>query len=305
MRLVAILAAASLAVMWSPRALATRHHHARTRPAAQSAPPPPSDDDDLELVAPAMPASDLPLPIPEPPPPPKKAEPAPAPAPPPPPPPPPAPPPLGLRLSPTVGFGQVSETTLDTTTPVFSAGFGAAYRFKKTMTVSLDLADRLYERLYATTQPDLAARSEETVRLSEQDLAIDALFAYDLAPLFKLAPGRLQLAPVIGPSVRFFQNEALPSEAGGIAIGARASFRLSEQLEIGGSGSWAYNLFFQNPTLDSALGGPMAVSTLDAYVGLRLAPKTRFSLGYAGEIVTLARSYRLMHTLSFTFDVLL
>ncbi len=211
---------------------------------------------------------------------------------------------LGWRISPTVAAGVVSETTLDTTAPVFLAGIGGEWDFKKPMSLSLDFADRFYSRLYATKEPDQVAQAPQEATVSEQDLGVDLLFGYDLAPAFKW-PKRIHLTPLVGPAVSFFQNEAFASEAGGIAVGGRVSYRLSPRLEIGGSGTWAYNAFFKNPTLDSALGGPVAVTELNAYLGLRLAPRTRLDLGYSGEIVTLERSYRLVHALAFTFDVLL
>lgn len=213
--------------------------------------------------------------------------------------------PLGLRLSPTVGFGNVDEAALSTTNPQFRAGLAVEYAFKEPMAIGLSFSDRFYRRTYMTTQPDLSGSGPALVDQDEQELALDLLFSYDLAKTLGADSGRLVLAPVVGPSFRLFHNEAMRHQAGALAVGARVGWALSESLDVRASGLYGYNLFFRNADLPSALAGPKAVSVVDGSLGLRLAPGTRFGIGYEGEIVTLGASYRLSHGLAFTFDVLL
>lgn len=210
-----------------------------------------------------------------------------------------------LRLTPSVALGFTSEAaTGPGASPTFSAGFAAEYAFTRQASLALSLRDTFYARRYVTSRPGVGAEPGQTLQ-QEQMIGADLLFAYDLLPLFGARNSRFWAAPLVGPSFRLFQNAALPANAGGIAIGGRAGVALSEQLDVSVGGTWSYNFMFGNESLLSAHGGPLATSALSGALGFTLAPGTRFRLGYEGEIVTLAASYRLFHSLAFLFDVAL
>lgn len=207
-----------------------------------------------------------------------------------------------VRVTPAAGLGYTSEAAFGAATPLFGAGLRTEVSFTREASLALALQSQLYRRRYLTTRPALDG-GPGFVELDEQKLSADLLFAYELLPLLGVKDRRPSLAVQVGPALRFFHNDALRSQAGGVAVGGRLGFALSEQLDLAVGGTWAYNLLFANEGHLSAYGSPKAFSSLEGSVGLRLAPKTRVRLGYGGEIVTQAASYRLFHALSFSFEV--
>lgn len=211
-----------------------------------------------------------------------------------------------LRVTPSSGFGWTAETALGAATPVFQAGVGAAYHFTRDASLALDFSDQLYTRRYLTTRPAFGADAP-FVELSEQKLSAGLLYGHELLRPLGVKDERFALQVRAGPSGHFFLNEAIRSQAAGVAAGGVFTFTPSRQLDVSVGGTWTWNL------LDTAMGPPdvqlnafgalRAWSEFEASVGLKLAPGTRLRLGYAGEVLTLTSSYRVFHTLSFAFDV--
>ena len=213
-----------------------------------------------------------------------------------------------LHLAPRVGFGYTSEPDLGPATPTFDAGLGLEYAFNDEASLRLAAHGHLYQRGYLTTRPDLSLQGPAQVTLDEQKVGAELLFAYELPGLIGFERPWLRLAALVGPSARFFFNDSLRSQAAGVAAGLRTSFAFSPQLDLSLQGIYGYNLL-QHAAKDevqlNALGGPLAYDSYGASLGLRLAPGTRFGIGYEGELVVLASSMRLYHSMAFVFDVAL
>ncbi|HCF58477.1 MAG TPA: hypothetical protein DFS52_10845, partial [Myxococcales bacterium] len=193
-------------------------------------------------------------------------------------------------------------------TETFGFGLTLEYGFTDDASLMLSARDQLYRRDYLTSRPDLAQQGAARTSLDEQKLSGELLFAYELPGLFGFEQPWLRLAVLVGPSGRFFVNDALRSQAAGLAAGLRTSFAFSDQLDLRVQGLYGYNLL-QHVVKDevqlNAMGGPLAYATYGASLGMRLAPGTRFGIGYDGEIVVLEKSMRLFHSLAFVFDVAL
>jgi hypothetical protein len=211
---------------------------------------------------------------------------------------------LGLTVGAATSFGWAFEDALGTAAPQFRAGLSATYAFKAPMSLALGLSTRSYRRGYMTRTADVSGGGLARPVVDEAEHGVDLVFGYDVGGLI-VKDGRLELAPLAGPSVRVFANAALPSTSVAVALGARASWRASELFDVRGTGLWGYNLAGAPEGYGSALGGPLAVSVLNASFGLKVAPQLRLGLGYEGEIVTLGASTRGVHGLSVSLDVLL
>jgi hypothetical protein len=212
--------------------------------------------------------------------------------------------PMGLTVGAATSFGWAFEDALGTAAPQFRAGLSATYAFKAPMSLALALSTRSYRRGYMTRTADVSGAGLARPVVDEAEHGVDLVFGYDVGGLI-LKDGRLELAPLAGPSVRVFANAALPSTSVAVALGARASWRASELFDVRGTALWGYNLAGAPEGYGSALGGPLAVSVLNASFGLKVAPQLRLGLGYEGEIVTLGASTRGVHGLSVSLDVLL
>lgn len=211
---------------------------------------------------------------------------------------------LGLVVGASTSFGWAFEDTLGTAAPQFRAAVGATYAFKAPMSLALGLSSRSYRRGYMTRTADVSGAGLARPVVDEAEYGVDLVFGYDLGNLI-LKDGRLELAPIAGPSLRIFDNAALPSQSFAVAAGARASWRASDLFDLRGLALWGFNVLGSPDGYGSALGGPLSVSVLNASFGLKVAPQLRLGLGYEGEVVTLGASMRGVHGLSVSLDVLL
>lgn len=211
-------------------------------------------------------------------------------------------------ITPRLGVGTTTEPDVGESTETFGFGLTLEYGFTDDASLMLSARDQLFRRDYLTSRPDLAQQGAARTSLDEQKLSGELLFAYELPGLFGFEQPWLRLAVLVGPSGRFFFNDALRSQAAGLAAGLRTSFAFSDQLDLRVQGLYGYNLL-QHIVKDevqlNAMGGPLAYATYGASLGMRLAPGTRFGIGYDGEIVVLEKSMRLFHSLAFVFDVAL
>ncbi|MHB8876826.1 MAG: carboxypeptidase regulatory-like domain-containing protein [Myxococcaceae bacterium] len=208
-----------------------------------------------------------------------------------------APTPPRTLLSPSVGFGWSTESPVGDSALHFRVGARFDYRFTDSIFVSAALKDQLYRRDYLTDRFSLEDPGYARVRLGEQKLDADAQVFYELA-----RGSRGSLAAGVGPSFRFFMNEALPSQTGPIAAAMRAGVVLAPGLDLTAGASYAYNLL-ANPALPSALGGPRGVTSYHGLLGLQFPPAVAFRLGYEGEAVALDNSVRLFHSVVFMLDM--
>lgn len=207
---------------------------------------------------------------------------------------------LRIKVSPVFGLGLTGESSLGASTPYFTFGLNGEYAINPKLSAGLSVRDNVYRRSYLTSRPDLTQPGAARLELDEQKVGIDVYGAYEVV---KVLGQRVAVAGVGGPFFRIFHNSSLRSQAGGMALGGRATLSLSEALDFAGRAVYGYNLFFKNAELLSAMGGPRAVASLAGSLGLNLAPSTRFGIGYEGEVLVLRASYRGFHALAFTFDV--
>lgn len=208
-----------------------------------------------------------------------------------------------LHLTPTIGFGITSEASVHDAAGTFTVGGTLAYDFTDALTVSLGSTHLNSSRTYLGVRLDPTQRQASSAQVYEQRVALELLARYELTGLMGVRDKRVQLAVVAGPSTRFFSNDSYGNMSGGVGIGGRARWAFSDQLDVMLGGLWTYNFFFKNTGLASALGKPMAVSTLDGSFGLHLSDRTRLGVGYSGELLTLDHSYRFYHSLGLTFDL--
>lgn len=208
-----------------------------------------------------------------------------------------------LALVPSVGFGWSSEDHVGSDALHFRAGARLDWRFAQAFSLSAMVRNFLYRREYVSSQPDVSGRAFARTELAEQKVDLDAVVLFEATRFLGVDASRWSAAAGLGPSLRFFVNEALPSNAGGVALVARASVALSSAVDLSGGGAWAYNVLFQNADLQSALGGPLSVTGWHATLWFRLPPGARLGLGYEGEAVAHRNSYRLFHSATLTLNI--
>ena len=214
-----------------------------------------------------------------------------------------SPPAPRLRLTPKVGMGFTSEDATDGATVGFSVGGSLEFSFTPAISLGLDVRDLFYRRTYLGLAPDLEAGSASRTTLDEQKVGADLLVELELFRLFKAPLVRPRLSVLVGPSFRFFHNDAFRTQAGSVAAGLAAGWAFNERLDFRAGGLYAYNFIFKNEGLPSALGGPKSVTSFFGSIGLRLAPEARLGIGYEGELVELEASTRLYHSLCFSLEL--
>lgn len=199
-----------------------------------------------------------------------------------------------VKVEPSLGFGWSDETHQAEPSLYFRVGARADYAFTPSWSASVGLRDHSYRRDYFSNHIDRDTGALHRTRLGEHKLDAEAFGLYQL-----YRSPRLSAQIGAGPSFRFFINEAMPSNSGGLGLTGRAAFSLTPTVELYGNASWAYNLLFKNTELLSGAGGPLAITSYGSGIALRFPPNVRFSLGYEGEAVTLQSAYRLYHSVTF------
>lgn len=197
------------------------------------------------------------------------------------------------RFGATAGFGWSMERQLDDSARHLRLGLEFEYPIAASFSVLAALREHAYQRDYLLDRFDLGGDGLARVRLAEHKVDAEAFFLYHLGQ-----GKRLSAAVGLGPSFRFFVNEALPSNVGGLAAVGRASFLLFPRVDVSASAAYTYNLFFAGQPTVSALGSPLASTAFGANVGLLFLPRVRLALGYEGEAITLQNGYRLFHSVS-------
>lgn len=208
------------------------------------------------------------------------------------------PPPTRPLLVPSAGFGWATESGVAGPTPHVRVGLSLEVPFTRWLSAQATVRDHFYRREYLLDRLDLSGRELARARVDEQKLDAEAFAIFHL-----LNGPRLRLSLGAGPAFRFFLNEALPSNFGTVAILGRADLTISSSVDLTAGATWGYNLFFANAGLVSAMGAPRAVTSYRAGLAFRFAPDLRFTVGYEGEALALANSYRLYHSVTFLLEV--
>ncbi len=205
-------------------------------------------------------------------------------------------------LTPVVGMGFVVEDALGQSAPQFVFGADGRYFLSRKpngeMALDLVLRDHAASQVYLTDRPDLATGGAASLSTNEQMLQTDLDFAYDFHPI-----QRLFLGLFAGPGFRFFMNDVIPANVGGLFPGGEARFAITDSLEARARVSYLYNLFFQNAGSLSALGPPHAAANASAGLALKVGGGNRLRLEYEGEDDAFLHSYRYYHSLCFLLDL--
>lgn len=201
-------------------------------------------------------------------------------------------------LVPSAGFGWATESGVAGPTPHVRVGLSLELPFTRWLSAQATVRDHFYRREYLLDRLELSGRELARVRVEEQKLDAEAFALFHI-----LSGPRLRLSLGAGPAFRFFLNEALPSNFGALAVVGRADLAISTSVDLSAGATWGYNLFFANAGLGSALGPPRAVTGYRAGLTFHFAPDLRFTVGYEGEALALAHSYRLYHSVTFLLEV--
>ncbi len=205
-------------------------------------------------------------------------------------------------LTPVVGMGFVVEDALGVATPQFVFGADARYFLSRKpngdMGLNLTLRDHASNQSYLTTRPDLSTGGAASLTTNEEMLQADLDFVYDFHPA-----DRLWLGVFAGPGFRFFMNDVIPANIGGIYPGGELRFGITDSLEVRARVSYLYNLFFQNAGSLSAMGPPHAAADGSAGLALEMGGGNRLRLEYEGEDDAFGSSYRYYHSLCFLLDL--
>lgn len=206
-------------------------------------------------------------------------------------------------VTPAVGFGWSSEEGFEGESLHFRVSLDAAYLLTDLVSVRGRVRDHFYRRQYLTDRPSIAGQGLSRAEVDEQKLDLDAMAVFDLDHAFGISGSGFRLAAGVGPSFRFFINDALPSQFGGPAVELQAGYALSSFVELSAGVGYGYNLFFPNADLLSAVGGPQSHLGLNGALSFRFPPDVRVAFAWDGEMLQLKNSLRQYHSLSLVLEL--
>lgn len=206
-------------------------------------------------------------------------------------------------VTPAVGFGWSSEEGLGDESLHFRVSLDAARLLSDLISVRGRVRDHFYRRQYLTDRPSIAEQGLSRAEVDEQKLDLDAFVVFDLDHAFGFSGSRFRLAAGVGPSFRFFINDALPSQSGGPAVELQAGYALSSYVELSAGAGYGYNLFFPNAELLSAVGGPQSHLGLNGALSFRFPPDVRVAFAWEGELLQLKNSLRQYHSLALVLEL--
>jgi hypothetical protein len=203
-----------------------------------------------------------------------------------------------LRLSATAGGGLTTQDETQDNAGLVRFAVSGDWEFANNFRAGLSFGSSFYSARYLTVGPAPDGSSLNRSQVSEQRYDLGAGVSYR----WTLASGHLDLEPWLGLRSNLFRNTAAPQNLFGVAPDLLVRVRPGTSVAIEINGGFTYNLI--TPPTSNALGRAQSMGTY-GIAGRYFFAGTPHSvrLGFVGDVLTLAHSYRLYDTVEATYTL--